>query len=96
MKPVEIKQKLFWTGVLHPDLRLFDILFPTEERTTSSSYLVKGEKPALIDAVKGRFYEQLLSNVSYLVEREETDYIVCNHMDPEHCGCVDTFLAESV
>ena len=44
MKPVEIKKDIYRTAVLHPDLRLFDILFPTEKGTTYNSYLIRGER----------------------------------------------------
>lgn len=92
---MEIKKNIYWTGVLHPDLRLFDILFPTEHGTTYNSYLVKGEKTAVIDTAKGRFYDQFLSNVRSLVEPEDVDYIVCNHMEPDHSGSLAAFLKEA-
>ncbi len=95
MKPVEIKKNIYWTGVLHPDLRLFDVLFPTEHGTTYNSYLVKGDKIAVIDTAKGRFYEQFLSNIRSLVKPEDIDYIVCNHMEPDHSGSLARFLREA-
>ena len=95
IKPVEIKGNIYWTGVLHPDLRLFDILFPTEKGTSYNSYLVKAQKTALIDTVKGPFYEQFLSNITSLVEPEDIDYIVCNHMEPDHSGSLARFLKEA-
>lgn len=95
MNPVEIKKNIYWTGVLDPDLRLFDILFPTEKGTSYNSYLVEGEKTAVIDTVKGRFYEQFLSNITSLVEPEDIDYIVCNHMEPDHSGSLARFLKEA-
>ncbi|TKJ28830.1 MAG: MBL fold metallo-hydrolase [Chloroflexi bacterium B3_Chlor] len=95
MKPIEIKKGIYWIGVLHPDLRLFDVLFPTEHGTTYNSYLVKGEKTAVIDTAKGRFYEQFLSNVKSLVDPKDIDYIVCNHMEPDHSGSLAAFLKEA-
>jgi len=95
MKPIEITQNIYWTGVLHPDLRLFDILFPTEHGTTYNSYLVKGERTAVIDTAKGRFYDQFLSNVRSLIDPEDVDYIVCNHMEPDHSGSLAAFLKEA-
>lgn len=95
MKPIEIKKGIYWIGVLHPDLRLFDVLFPTEHGTTYNSYLVKGEKTAVIDTAKGRFYDQFLSNVKSLVDPKDIDYIVCNHMEPDHSGSLAAFLKEA-
>jgi flavorubredoxin len=95
MQPLEITKGIHWIGVLHPDLRLFDILFPTEKGTTYNSYLVKAQKTAVIDTVKGPFYQQFLANVRSLVDPEEIDYIVCNHMEPDHSGALPTFLQEA-
>lgn len=95
MKPIAIREGIYWTGVLDPDLRLFDILFPTEGGTTYNSYLVKGEKIAVIDTAKGRCYDQFLSNVRSLVAPEDVDYIVCNHMEPDHSGSLAAFLKEA-
>jgi len=95
MKPIAIREGIYWTGVLDPDLRLFDILFPTEGGPTYNSYLVKGEKNAVIDTAKGRCYDQFLSNVSSLVDPEDVDYIICNHMEPDHSGSLAAFLKEA-
>jgi flavorubredoxin len=95
MKPIAIREGIYWTGVLDPDLRLFDILFPTEGGTTYNSYLVQGEKIAVIDTAKGRCYDQFLSNVSSLVDPEDVDYIICNHMEPDHSGSLAAFLEEA-
>ncbi len=95
MIPAEIKKDIYWTGVLDPELRVFDILMSTERGTTYNSYLVKGEKIAVIDTAKGRFYEQFLSNIKSLVEPEDLDYIVCNHMEPDHSGSLARFLTEA-
>ena len=95
MKPIAIREGIYWTGVLDPDLRLFDILFPTEGGTTYNSYLVKGEKIAVIDTAKGRCYDQFLSNVRSLVDPSDVDYIICNHMEPDHSGSLAAFLKES-
>ena len=95
MKPIEIKEGIYWIGALDPDLRLFDILFPTEGGTTYNSYLVRGEKVAVVDTVKGRCYDQFFSNLTSLVAPEDVDYVICNHMEPDHSGSLATFLEEA-
>ncbi|HUW96636.1 MAG TPA: FprA family A-type flavoprotein, partial [Anaerolineae bacterium] len=75
MKPIEIKEGIYWIGALDPDLRLFDILFPTAGGTTYNSYLVRGEKIAVVDTVKGRCYDQFFSNLTSLVAPEDVDYV---------------------
>jgi flavorubredoxin len=95
MEPIEIKKGIDWTGALDPDLRLFDVLFPTEHGTTYNSYLVRGDKVAVIDTAKGRCYDQFLSRVRSLVAPEDVDYVICNHMEPDHSGSLAAFLKEA-
>ncbi len=95
MEPVAIEKDIYWTGVLHPELRLFDVLFATPSGTTYNSYLIKAEQVAVIDTVKGRFYEQFLSNVRSLVDPLDIDYVVCNHLEPDHSGSLARFLTEA-
>lgn len=95
MEPIEIKKGIYWIGALEPDLRLFDVLFPTEHGTTYNSYLVRGDKVAVIDTAKGRCYDQFLSNVRSLVAPEDVDYVICNHMEPDHSGSLAAFLKEA-
>ncbi len=95
MKPIEVKQDIYWIGALDPGLRLFDILFPTEAGTTYNAYLVRGEKVAVVDTAKGRCYDQFLSHLTALVAPEDVDYVVCNHMEPDHSGSLAAFLEEA-
>ena len=95
MKPIEIKKGIHWIGALDPDLRLFDVLFPTEGGTTYNSYLILGEKIAVVDTAKGRCYDQFLSRLTSLVAPQDVDYIVCNHMEPDHSGSLAAFLKEA-
>jgi flavorubredoxin len=95
MGPIEVKQDIYWIGALDPGLRLFDILFPTEAGTTYNAYLVRGEKVAVVDTAKGRCYDQFLSHLTSVVAPEDVDYVVCNHMEPDHSGSLAAFLEEA-
>jgi flavorubredoxin len=95
MKPIEIKEGIHWIGALDPDLRLFDILFVTEKGTTYNSYLVRGEKTAVVDTSKGRCFDEFFANVTSLVAPEDVDYVICNHMEPDHSGALAAFLKEA-
>jgi flavorubredoxin len=89
----EIKQGIHWIGALHPDLRLFDDLFVTENGTTYNSYLVQGnDKIAIIDTVKHKFVNQFLDKIQSLIDLKAVDYIVVNHAEPDHSGCLPTLL----
>ncbi|NJD39269.1 MAG: FprA family A-type flavoprotein [Geobacter sp.] len=90
---VEIKSGLHWVGVLHPELRVFDDLFPTEHGTTYNSYLIQGsEKIALIDTVKGKFTDLFMDKIRSLVDPAAIDYIIVNHAEPDHSGSLAYLL----
>jgi flavorubredoxin len=92
-KPFEVVQDVFWVGALHPELKIFDDLMPTRRGTTYNSYLVRGDRIAVIDAVKGLFADEFLRNLSSLVDLKRIDAIVLNHTEPDHSGALEAFLA---
>jgi flavorubredoxin len=51
MRPVELREGVWWTGVLNPQLRVFDIIMLADHGTTYNSYLVMDEKVVLVDTV---------------------------------------------
>lgn len=60
MDTVKIKDDVYWVGVVDPELVVFDIVVPTEHGTTYNSYLVRGEKIAIVDTVKAQFVDLFL------------------------------------
>ena len=85
-QPVKIKEDVYWIGSLDPDLATFDIVIPTEYGTTYNSYLVRGEKIAVIDTVKANCVDEFISKIRSLVRPEDIDYIIINHTEPDHSG----------
>ena len=93
MRPVELKDGVWWTGVLNPQLRVFDIIMLADHGTTYNSYLVKGsDKTAVIDANKGSFSGEYLEMLRELTPLDKIDYIVVNHTEPDHSGSLDALL----
>lgn len=92
---VQIREGIHWVGVLHPELRVFDDLFPTEHGTTYNSYLIRGtEKTALIDTVKGKFTDLFMDKIRSLIDPEAIDYIIVNHAEPDHSGSLAYLLEQ--
>ncbi len=86
---IQVVDGVQWVGVQHPDLKVFDDLFPTRNGTTYNSYLVQGsEKTALIDTVKAPFADEFFMKVREHIEPEKVDIIVVNHTEPDHSGAV--------
>lgn len=83
MKPVEMFENIYWVGVLDWDERDFHN-FQTPRGLTYNSYLVLDEKRVLIDAVKHKFVAEHLEKISKVVDPREIDYVVVNHVEPDH------------
>lgn len=64
------------------DFHSFDI----QKGATYNAYLIRDEKTALIDTVKAPFAETLLRNIREKTDLADVDYVVCNHLEPDHAG----------
>ena len=60
--------------------------FATPRGVTYNSFLIMDEKICLIDGVKAPFAGEQLSNIRTIVDPEKIDYIVVNHVEPDHSG----------
>ena len=76
-----------WVGYVDWTVRDFHG-YNTPRGATYNAYLVRDEKTALIDTVKGPFAEELLRNVAALADLSTVDYVVCNHAEPDHAGAL--------
>lgn len=92
MSTIKITDSVDWIGVFDPDLRVFDIIMETKRGTSYNSYLVRGEKTAVIETVKAPFTQEYLNNIRSLVDPTTIDYIILNHMEPDHTGALAALL----
>ncbi|MDH4099327.1 MAG: FprA family A-type flavoprotein [Nitrospirota bacterium] len=92
MKTMEIAKNVHWVGALDPDLKIFDIIIPTEFGTCYNSYLIKGETTAVIDAVKPEFADLFIEKIRALHPPDKIDYIITNHTELDHSGAIPDLL----
>jgi len=92
MDSFEIKNKVYWTGVLDPELETFDIIMKTKYGTTYNSYFIDDNKKVLIDTVKPNFKGEFLNKLNQLVDIKKLDYIIVNHTEPDHSGSLKYVL----
>ena len=77
MKAFKIKQNLYWTGVLDPELRVFDIIMETRYGTSYNSYLLEGsEKTALFETAKEAFFDEMVGYIESVASVSEIDYLI--------------------
>ncbi len=89
MPAIPVKPGIHWIGVNDRTTDLFEGLWPiSHEGVSYNSYLVLDEKKALIDLAAGHHATDLLEQIRDLVDPTELDYIVVNHMEPDHTGAL--------
>ena len=86
MPHIELRPGIHWVGVNDRVTDLFEGLWPLPSGVSYNAYLVVGKKAALIDGVKAPFAEELVENISQVLDPAELDYLVVNHMEPDHSG----------
>lgn len=92
-KPLSVGSGVHWVGVLNSKLRIFDIIMHTERGTTYNGYLVQGsQKTVLVDAVKHGFTQEMFDRIEKIVPLDSIDYIVANHLEPDHSGSLPQAL----
>ncbi len=93
MPAVEIRDGIFWIGVNDRTTDLFEGLWPiTPDGVSYNSYLVRGERTAIIDLSKAIKVDEFLEQVAGVADLGTLDYVVINHMEPDHSGLLRTLL----
>ncbi|HIH75436.1 MAG TPA: FprA family A-type flavoprotein [Methanosarcina sp.] len=91
---VELAPGVYWAGAIDWNGRDFHG-FTTPGGTTYNSYLVVGEKTALIDTVKAPFAGEMLRRIRQIIDPSKLDYIVVNHMELDHAGSLAELKKET-
>jgi len=82
----QITDKIFYVGVNDRNKTLFEGLWPLPNGVSYNAYLVVDEKVALIDTVEVDFFIPFLENIREVLGERPIDYVVVNHMEPDHSG----------
>lgn len=86
---IAITKDIHWIGVNDRETDLFEAIWPLPRGVSYNTYCVADQKTALIDTVKSGYFPQFLEKIrSILGEGRKIDYLVINHMEPDHSGAV--------
>lgn len=91
---VKISERIFYVGVNDEDKVLFEGLWPLPSGVSYNSYIVADEKVALIDTVECGFEVEFLENIRSAVADRNIDYLVVNHMEPDHSSLITYILSQ--
>ncbi len=92
LQKAEIAEETTAIRSLDWDRDRFDIEFGLQNGTTYNSYLIRGEKVALIDTSHEKFRQLYLDLLTGLIAPTEIDYLIISHTEPDHSGLVKDFL----
>lgn len=87
-----VTEDLFWVGANDHRLHLFENIHPIPRGVSYNAYLLLDEKTVLFDTVDWSACRQLLENVEHLLGERPLDYLVINHMEPDHGASIEEIL----
>ena len=89
---VEIKKDIYWVGVNDRRTHIFENYWPLPKGVAYNSYLIIDEKVALIDTIERSKMEDYVENIEQLLNGRKVDYLIVNHMEPDHTGAIKALL----
>ena len=92
MSNVVISDSIKYIGADDTTLDLFESQYQIPHGVSYNSYLLLDEKTALFDTIDQAFTHQLLENVSFVLDGRSLDYLIVNHMEPDHCASIADIL----
>jgi flavorubredoxin len=91
-KIIKVSDDVTWIGVLDTDIVTFDIVMETRYGTTYNSYFINADKKVVVETVKEPFWETYLAKLKKVVDPAAIDYIIMNHTEPDHSGCLENLI----
>ena len=82
----EISKDLFWVGANDRRISLFGSAYPVPCGISYNSYLLLDDKTVLLDTVDKSVNHQFFENIEYTLNGKNLDYLIINHMEPDHCA----------
>ncbi|WP_346669234.1 FprA family A-type flavoprotein [uncultured Subdoligranulum sp.] len=88
---MEITKDILYVGVNDHDVDLFEGQYKVPNGMAYNSYLIQDEKVAVMDSVDAHFTDAWLTNIAAILGGRTPDYLVVQHMEPDHSGSVYAF-----
>ena len=88
----KLSDNVYWVGVNDRETDFFENLWPLPYGISYNSYLIVDEKVVLIDTVKIDYQERYLEKLMDLTDGRPIDYLVINHMEPDHSGSIKELM----
>ena len=87
-----LSQNIKYVGVNDHEIDLFEGQYAVPDGIAYNSYLIVDQSVAVVDSVDARFYEKWLGNIKSQLGESAVDYLVVQHMEPDHSGSIANFM----
>lgn len=88
----KITEDIYWVGGNDRQIELFENIFPLAKGVSYNSYLLLDEQTVLFDTADYAVGKQFIENVMSVLNGRDLNYIVINHMEPDHCSLIGELL----
>ena len=93
MHQVNLAEDIYYLGFNDRRTHMFENFWPIPYGVSYNSYLIVDKKIALIDTVERTFIDDYLEQIEALTQGRDVDYLVINHMEPDHSGALKAVVA---
>ena len=83
---------IYWVGGNDRRLERFENMFPLPNGVAYNSYIIMDEKTALLDTVDSAISALYLENIAHVLNGRTLDYLIINHMEPDHCANIEAIV----
>ena len=84
----KVTENIVWVGASDRRLALFENIFPIPRGVSYNSYVLLDEKTVLLDTVDASVAGQFFENLEHVLDGRKLDYLIVNHMEPDHCAMI--------
>ena len=88
----QLTSDLYYVGASDRKLALFENVYPIPRGVSYNSYLLLDEKTVLLDTADATVSGQFFENVAAALDGRPLDYLVVNHMEPDHCALIEDIV----
>ena len=85
----QVTNNIYWVGASDRRISRFENMFPIDKGIAYNSYLILDEKTCLLDTVDKSISEIYIDNIVHVLNGRKLDYLVINHMEPDHCANIE-------
>ena len=94
MHQVKLADNIYYLGYNDRRTHLFENIWPIPNGISYNSYLIVDEKIALVDTVERQFIDDYLDDIEAIIGDKKVDYLIINHMEPDHSGALKAIVAK--